>query len=358
MNVDEVVNLFEKERSTYERFTVKISKLIEDLLDKINVSYNIEHRTKDINHFREKITRPGKAYSEPLTEVTDLCGIRIILRRISDVETVVKLLRSEFLIDDANSIYKSEELDVDQFGYTSIHLVIKLDKNRLLLTEWKDFSTIKAEIQVRTVLQHAWALISHSFDYKVGSDIPRQLRRRLFRLSALFELADSELDQIAENVLSLLQSYKKDVNEGKTPIELNIDSLKAYIETAPEVNYWIQFLRNNTGQKVESWGDLSRDIRIAKYCGISTLDEIKEVIIKAKGWGETFFKMYFEMYFQYHKTTPDKVMTVLNGIVTWLLIASNEDKFPQPVLERDFGISGLGSWYIVEAASKAKSITN
>ena len=64
------------------------------------------------------------------------------------------------------------------------------------------------------------------------------------------------------------------------------------------------------------------------------------------------------MYFQYHKTTPDKVMTVLNGIVTWLLIASNEDKFPQPVLERDFGISGLGSWYIVEAASKAKSITN
>jgi len=314
----------------------------------------LEHRTKEVAHFREKINRPGKAYADPLAEATDLCGVRIISRRISDVDRVIELLRREFAIDEGNSSYRSEELGVDQFGYTSVHIVFQLDDNRAVLTEWKDFAAIKAEVQVRTVLQHAWALISHSFDYKVSTDVPRQLRRRLFRLSAIFELADSELDQIAENVENLIQSYKTDVSKGKAAIELNVDSLRAYIETAPEARYWIQFLRENTGQRVESWGDLSRDIRIAERCGITTLDEIKKVMINAKGWGEQFFKIFYDKLFQEKNITPDKVMTVLNGVVTWLLIASNKDKFSQQVLESKFGIHGLGSWYIVEAARKAK----
>ena len=357
-NVEETVALFEKRRPNYERFTSKLRELIEDLLDSLGVSYTLEHRTKEVSHFREKITCPGKSYIDPLNEVTDICGVRIILRRISDVDKVVELLRTEFAIDENNSTYKAEELRVDQFGYTPVHLVLQLKSNRAGLTEWQHVAGLKAEVQVRTVLQHAWALISHSFDYKVSADVPRQIRRRLFRLSALFELADTELDQIAEEVDKILQAYKTDVSEGKTAIELNVDSLRAYVDTSPEVQYWIDFLRENIGQKVEGWGDLSRDVRIAERCGIDTLDNVKHIMTDARGWGEDFFKRYYDRFFREHNVTPDKVTTVLNAVVTGLFIASNEDKFPPEVLKTDFGMHDLDSWYIVEAAREAKEAAN
>ncbi len=170
--------------------------------------------------------------------------------------------------------------------------------------------------------------------------------------------SDPELDQISQNAADLLRSYKMDIGEGKTNIKLNVHSLRAFIETAPEVRYWIVFLQENTGQRVESWGDLSRDVRIAERCGISTLDEIRKVMIDAVGWGEQFFKMYYDEFFKESGIKPASVTTVLNGVVTWLLIASNEHKFSNRVLESEFGIHGLGSWYIVEAARQAKEIAN
>jgi hypothetical protein len=51
-------------------------------------------------------------------------------------------------------------------------------------------------VQVRTVLQHAWASISHALQYKQEDDIPRALRRRLARISALLEVADEEFAEL------------------------------------------------------------------------------------------------------------------------------------------------------------------
>lgn len=173
-------------------------------------------------------------------------------------------------------------------------------------------------------------------------------------------VSQANLNQYSQDSANIIQSYKADISKGKSSIELNVYSLQAYIETAPEVQYWIQFLRNSTRQRIEGWGDLNRDIRIAHKCGIFTIDGIKKIMIDARVWGEQFFKIYYEAFFI--ELTKEQVFgigrvsTVLNGVVTWLLIASNEIKFPKKVLEKEFGIHGLGSWYITEAAKKAKSL--
>jgi putative GTP pyrophosphokinase len=350
MDVEQSVSYYRDHYQFYERFTIKVRSLLEELLGTQGISFSTEHRTKDVEHFREKITRPGKSYTDPLHEITDLCGIRIIVRRVSDVDEVIKLIKREFNVDDNNSIYKAEELNVDQFGYTSVHLVVNLNEGRKALTEWKSFELLKVEIQVRTILQHAWAVISYSFDYKVGADIPRDFRRRLFRLSALFELADEELDQLVDGIAEKVASYKASIDVGDTRIELNIDSLRAYVETADEVRYWIEYIKNVVGTDVSGWEDISKDIRIAEFCGLKTIEEIKRVMLAARGWGESFLKEYEEKLAERYKSmTP----YTLSGVVSLLIIAANAEKFTDDILQDDFG---YGYSPVLEVALKTRGV--
>jgi putative GTP pyrophosphokinase len=62
----------------------------------------------------------------------------------------------------------------------------------------KQYADIRAEIQVRTALQHAWSAVHHKLEYKSSTEAPPELRRRLFRLSALFELADEQFSELRD----------------------------------------------------------------------------------------------------------------------------------------------------------------
>lgn len=221
-------------------------------------------------------------------------------------------------MDTKNSVFKAEHLDVDQFGYTSVHMVVCISKDRSRLSEWQAFKDLKAEIQLRTFLQHAWSNISHHFDYKLQEDIPKELRRKLFRLAALVELADEELDNIVNDISHLTNQYRVALDKGDAALEINVDSLRTYVESSQEVEYWNNFLRETTKQKVESWGDLSRDVRIAHYCGLHFISEIDDVLKSAHGWGKKFFLDYYHKFFEKHNVIPGKVITVVNGTLTQL----------------------------------------
>ena len=71
----------------------------------------------------------------------------------------------------------------------------------------------KAEIQVCTLLQHAWAAISHDRLYKSSFHAPKKLERQLHRVSALLEEADDEF----ERGISELDEYKLDYGAYMTP---------------------------------------------------------------------------------------------------------------------------------------------
>jgi putative GTP pyrophosphokinase len=145
-----------------------------------------------VDSFREKLLRPGKSYTAPLSEMPDLCGLRLIVYHPDDVRDAEKVVQNEFRINEEQSGSAIERLAANEFGYLSLHLIVSLADDRVSLTEWKPFQGMVAEIQVRTVLQHAWAAISHALQYKRESEVPNSLRRRLFRLSGLLELADEE----------------------------------------------------------------------------------------------------------------------------------------------------------------------
>jgi putative GTP pyrophosphokinase len=199
LSPDEWGSRYRAIRGTCESMTGRLRSLVADLLAEAGIDViQIESRTKDLDSFTEKISRKRAKYANPLTEITDLVGLRIITYYREDVAAVGEVLRGEFQIDATNSVDKAASLDPDRFGYSSVHYVVSLSPDRRRLVEWRPYAGMRAEIQVRTALQHAWSAVNHKLDYKSPTEVPRELRRRLFRLSALFELADEEFSELRD----------------------------------------------------------------------------------------------------------------------------------------------------------------
>ena len=114
--------------------------------------------------------------------------------------------------------------------YISVHYVVSLETTRAGLPEYAAFAQLRGEIQVRTVLQHAWAAIDHKLRYKSKEEIPANVRRQLYRISALLETADEEFESLRRRIAQIRADYSDAVATGSLNIPLNVDSLSVYIE--------------------------------------------------------------------------------------------------------------------------------
>ena len=271
-------------RGTCEALTGRLRTLVVDLLAEENLEViQIESRTKTVDSFIEKISRKRAKYKNPLTEITDLIGVRIITYYLEDVVRVGEILKKEFQIDATNSVDKSAGLDPDRFGYTSVHYVVSLSPDRRKLVEWRPYARFRAEIQVRTALQHAWSAVNHKLDYKSPTEVPKELRRRLFRLSALFELADEQFSELRDARARIASEYAKDVRGGQLNIPLDEASVTAYLRNSGKRDTIARMVTESGGRIVEPDDKrLVRDrrdlLRVLNWANLSTVAQLDEYL--------------------------------------------------------------------------------
>ncbi len=228
----DVVEEYREKLSTYESFTKKLHSLISELLENEGVKVHlIESRVKDVKSFSDKIVRPNKVYNSPLNDVTDLSGLRVIVYYNDDILKVAKVIEQEFEKLECEDTHQQNNYDADSFGYLSLHYIVKINKSRSSLKEWSRFKSIKSEIQIRTVLQHSWAAISHALQYKNENDVPKPLRRKLFRLAGLFELADEEFMSVRDRARSDKTDVKESIASGDTDIGISPISIEEFINS-------------------------------------------------------------------------------------------------------------------------------
>jgi putative GTP pyrophosphokinase len=223
---------FESLRPTYEEFSRSVSLLLGKLLRKPLQIHSINCRVKDLGSLSGKLRRPDKKYDQ-LDQITDLAGVRITTYFAEDVELVARVIESEFQIDTQNSVDKREVLDPDRFGYQSLHYVCSLNGDRVNLGEYKDFTGIKVEIQVRSILQHAWAEIEHDLGYKAGSVVPKPIKRRFARVAGLLELADDEFARIRRELSEYAESVSEVIKGAPADVGIDKISLRSVFETSP-----------------------------------------------------------------------------------------------------------------------------
>ena len=186
--------------------------LIGRILDEAGINYlTIEGRAKSVASFAEKATRTEEGqplYPDPLRDIGDQLGLRVITYVRDDVEAVAALLGEQLpLLDDRDF----GELTASQgrFGYASRHLQLDVD-GRVV------------QVQLRTVLQHAWAEFEHDIRYK-GSVPPEhasEFDRRFTLAAGLLELADQEFSAIRDRLRGAAPSEAVDDDPRIAPREL------------------------------------------------------------------------------------------------------------------------------------------
>lgn len=216
-------------RERYERLGWALESILQEILRVNNIDYlAISSRAKSPGSFAEKLKR--KSYTDPFSEMTDFCGVRIVTYLESDVQRTAELIKATFVEDPANSIDKSDLLAIDRVGYRSLHVVCLLGDDRTQLGEYSHFSGLKFEVQIRTALQHAWAQVEHDRNYKFGGVLPQPLQRRLHLAAGALELIDQEFDRIAESVDKYSSEVTEQLRAGKFEQELNTTSVRSLVQ--------------------------------------------------------------------------------------------------------------------------------
>lgn len=215
----------------YERLARNLRQAFETFLHDAGIEVlDVVYRVKDFNSFWDKIQRKG--YKDPFQEMEDICGLRIICYYPSDLERIAQIIDTEFNVSE--SINKTTLLEPDRFGYRSLHFVLTVKKDWLKAPNYRGLNGLKAEVQVRTILSHAWADIEHKLAYKKTEHVPDRFKRKLSQLSALFEVADEQFDilrkereEYTKRLVSeeVVESGRFDVNQ-----EMNLDSLQAFLD--------------------------------------------------------------------------------------------------------------------------------
>jgi putative GTP pyrophosphokinase len=242
---------FKKVRPRYEEFTILLEQLLTNILSVNRVDYHLlEKRTKTLKSFNKKISLRFQE-SITLSDITDICGLRIITYYKKDIDRISKLIEENFNIEWEKSSDKAKILKNNEFGYLSTHFIIKMNDERSMLPEWQNYSNLSAEIQIRTVLQHSWASISHKLHYKKDYEIPETLKRQLNRLAGIFELADDEFENIREKNNQLIRTIKNTKISKDIPIkqEINLITLRNFFNSKTSLCDQIDNIATDAGYK-------------------------------------------------------------------------------------------------------------
>lgn len=228
---NDILDEFKSKKELLKKFASKVEALIVELLiDRGVAAHQISVRVKEEDSLSNKLDRKVGKYNS-LKEVTDIVGVRIIVYLENEVDDVANIIDSEFTIDRDNTVDK-RKLEVASFGYKSLHYVVSLNEERCKLTEYKRFKDLKAEIQIRSVLQHAWAEIEHDLGYKGAIEIPDQHKRTFHRVAALLETADLAFVELKADLKEYEKEVPKDIKERPEEVRIDKASLTSYLETS------------------------------------------------------------------------------------------------------------------------------
>ena len=201
-------------RELTERCVAQVTTLLDDA----GINYlNVVGRAKSVASFAAKAQREvdGKpVYSDPLREITDQVGIRVITYLLSDVTAVADLLSDQFTVLDDRDMGQVTASQ-GRFGYASRHLLVTLDPTRGGQPAHQPLRDRSVQVQVRTVLQHAWAEFEHDIRYK--GTIPEEhvpdLDRRFTLAAGLLELADREFSAIRDRLRASLTDERPEPDD-------------------------------------------------------------------------------------------------------------------------------------------------
>lgn len=193
-------NQFLQEAAQAIRNTI-VGRLHDDGLN----HHDVQFRVKSPASTAEKMSRRDQdgrlKYPGGLEKLDDLIGVRVILFVESDIDAMAIALASQFTClddEDKTAIMRKN----GGIGYAGRHLTLQIPLENAPLN-CTHFAGRRFEVQIRTILQHAWAEFEHDIRFKGSSGGNAEISRAFTMASTLIELADQQFVNIADTLKRL-----------------------------------------------------------------------------------------------------------------------------------------------------------
>jgi ppGpp synthetase/RelA/SpoT-type nucleotidyltranferase len=244
---------FEKIRPRYEIYEKFLKTVLHAACGTLAPLAIIEARTKSLSSFAEKIIRKRKLYMDPkdplppdpLIRMTDLSGGRVITQTSEQVHAICRFIEETFDIDRDNSEDVSNRLKPTEFGYRSVHYIVSVNQEKLryivsvnkeklraagvTIADQRKVLGLKAEIQVRTLLEHTWADMGHDMTYKTELKVPDRIHRQFAAVAAVLESMDREFGRLVHALAEFKSNFG--AYHTREEVDKEINSLRVLLST-------------------------------------------------------------------------------------------------------------------------------
>ena len=266
---------YRKQRDDFIRLGDTVHSILNDVVKELGlIVLAVEHRVKEEKSLAGKLERKGDAYNT-FEDITDILGCRVICFLSDEIDKIGKKVEETFVIDREHSSDKRALIKEDSFGYLSLHYICSLPEG----DKWpKEICGKKFEVQIRSILQHAWSAIHHDIGYKSDFGVPRDIRRQFARLAGLLELADEEFVRARDNMVNYTEDIRQRIiTDDADDVAINMISLNEYVLHNRRMQDLINEIAAITGAEVREIDPESYIPQLA-FLGITKLGDIEVMI--------------------------------------------------------------------------------
>lgn len=272
-----ILDEFREQQTTFEMMKDIVTQQLQRCIEENGLYVTaIEARVKAEASLAGKLELKGQKYKS-LSDITDILGTRIITFYTDEVDKIAALMEKTFDIDWNESIDKRKLLDLDRFGYKSLHYICRIPKELFFDPAHPEINEYRFEIQMRTALQHVWATMYHDTGYKSGVEIPHEYLRSMNRLAGLLELADEQFSEIRLEITDYRRQVHALVADGNfDAVGLDGDTFRSYLNLNPFKKLIDRIAAINQAEIYED--SLLRYLDILLKMGCKTLGDIEKII--------------------------------------------------------------------------------
>ena len=234
MHCEMILDEYREKLPVFKKLKEVVMDLVRNCLNENNILVSgLDSRIKSEKSLTGKLELKGYKY-HTLDDITDILGVRIVTFFSDEVDIISALAEQMFEIDWENSVDKRKMLEIDRFGYMSLHYICRVPNALYHNPDMPDLNQIRFELQMRSTLQHVWANMYHDMGYKSDVEIPVEYQRNMSRLAGMLELADEQFSHIRKEINAYRRNVQSLVASGNfDEVPLNGDTFRSFVALHP-----------------------------------------------------------------------------------------------------------------------------
>jgi ppGpp synthetase/RelA/SpoT-type nucleotidyltranferase len=216
-----------------------------------------KHRVKaPVSLLDKAFYRANKSYDNPYEEIEDKVGCRFVVLLVEQIKEISDIIIAEESWDykECRHFHSEREKEPLLFTYQSVHYVVR-SKTEFIHNEVTIHPNTPCEIQIRTLLQHAYAELTHDAVYKAKTLVRPEIHRTVAKSMALIETTDDFFSDVNNRLNS---STSNDLNFQQRLDELyknyiGFDSIAAQKSSIVILDEFSELITEDLMEKLEKF---------------------------------------------------------------------------------------------------------